>query len=201
MRFLLLNSFAISDTLARYSSISNWFEDEDIPSEFDVLFSKNQNIYQYGFSILCDKIVEEYLYVRDSKQKKEKYHELILRDDKGFSGMLLEEIGKDNILKLVDEHTLFISVLSKFKIDSINDVVRWFMESSVSDYGNPAREHIQYRRVENIQGQPESPLIKLIEDKKEKKLLENFLQAIDVGIAGIDVITTSFPDETEERKS
>ena len=200
MRFLVLNSFTSIDGLAQYTSVSNWFEDEGIPSEFSVLFSVNQNIYQYGFSILRDKIVEEYLYLRDSKQKKEKYHELILRDDKGFSGMLLEEIGKDNILKLVDKHTLFISVLSKFKIKSINDVVQWFMESSVSDYGNPAREHFQYRRVENGHGRPDSPLIKLIEDKKEKKLLENFLQAIDVGIAGIDVMTTSFPDESEGKK-
>lgn len=45
-----------------------WLE-KDSPTEFSVLFSQNQQIYQSGFSILENKVVEEFLYCRDHSKK------------------------------------------------------------------------------------------------------------------------------------
>ena len=117
---------------------------------------------------------------------------LVSRDKDGFSGMLLDEIGKDSILTLVDEHTLFISVLSKFKIKAIHDVVQWFENSIVSDYGNPQKERVQYLIMDNNYTLSENPLVQIIENQEEKERLEKFLKAIDVGIYGIDVIKSDF---------
>lgn len=197
MRYLVLNSFN-GTHWTQVLPEPNWFEDERVPTEFDVLFSANQRIYQYGFSLLKGRVVEEYLYVRDHKQKKEKYHQLVSRDKDGFSGMLLDEIGKDSILTLVDEHTLFISVLSKFKIKAIHDVVQWFENSIVSDYGNPQKERVQYLIMDNNYTLSENPLVQIIENQREKERLEKFLKAIDVGIYGIDVIKSDFSNSIFE---
>lgn len=198
MKYLVLNSFRDSDRMSQRFPEPNWFEDKNIPTDFSVLFSMNQNIYQYGFSFLNGKIIEEYLYQRDAKQKKENYYELLLRDEGGFSGALVQQIGKNNILELVDENTLFISVLSKLKVQSVNEVSQWFRQSIVSDYGNPNREHFHYRMMQSRVGIINNPLLQIIENETDKKLLEQFLQAIDVGISGIDVITTNFSDELFE---
>lgn len=49
--------------------VENYWLEKDSPTEFSVLFSQNQQIYQSGFSILENKVVKEFLYCHDHSKK------------------------------------------------------------------------------------------------------------------------------------
>ena len=80
----VIEAFATMKNLVLYSFRQNvfstkndiepyWFEDKNVPTEFNVIFSTEGDIYQYGFSVLEGVILEEYLYQRDPKVKYETY--------------------------------------------------------------------------------------------------------------------------------
>lgn len=163
-----------------------WFEEEEVPTQFSVLFSINQDIFQYGFSISKDTIIEEYLYMRDRSLKKEAYSELFSRVGEKISGELVEHLEVSNILELIESDTLIVSVLSKLKIDYIRTVYEWFRTVRIVDYGNPTREMSSFHRLRG--GMFHTPLILLLEDELEKKQIEKFIKAIDVGISKLGVI-------------
>lgn len=186
MRSLVMHSFSQGEETNKLAPEPFWFSASSEPVMFSVIFSIKNNIYQYGFSCLHNKIKEEYLYKRDQSVKKESYIELFERKENQISGAILEVIAANTIFELIEEDTLLVSVISKLKINFIQDVYQWFKNTIVVDYGNPSNE------VDNLfqlQGTMKSnPLISLIENRQEKKQLENFLQAIDVGIQGVSVI-------------
>ncbi|EMC0696481.1 MULTISPECIES: AAA family ATPase [Enterococcus] len=193
MRHLVLFSFR--NTLSsRFTPEPYWFEDKDTPSEFSTLFSTNGNIYQHGFSYLNGEVVEEYLYKRDESKKKESYIQLFERTSNKISGEILKSIKEDTILELIEENTLLVSVLSNLKIESIQEVFQWYRGVRVVDYGNPHREMFGINRL-NSSAVRTSPLVKLLEDKDEKKQIENFIQAIDVGITKLGVIENRIDDD------
>lgn len=201
MRLLVLNSFRDDEKSMSYLPETNWFEEEDVPTEFSVLFSTNECIYQYGFSISHGNILEEYLYQRDSSQKKENYIELFTREGNLFSGKLLDDIGENNILDFVDDQTLFLSVMSRLKIGVLREVNQWFREINIADYGNPNRESHHFRMLKGFYRMQTSPLLQLIEDPNEKKQLERFIRAIDVGISGIGIIEDSISVDLYEKET
>lgn len=172
MRHLVLFSFR--NTLSsRFTPEPYWFEDKDTPSEFSTLFSTNGNIYQHGFSYLNGEVVEEYLYKRDESKKKESYIQLFERTSNKISGEILKSIKEDTILELIEENTLLVSVLSNLKIESIQEVFQWYRGVRVVDYGNPHREMFGINRL-NSSAVRTSPLVKLLEDKDEKKTNRKF---------------------------
>lgn len=206
MRHLVRFSFRDNDRMRSIIPEPNWFEAKNVPTEFSVLFSTENAIYQYGFAVLDGTILEEYLYQRDGSQKKEKYHQLIVRDKNGFAGELLKELGENNVLDLVDEETLFLSVLSKLRVESVKDVYSWFKKVIIADYGHPDREKFDYYKMRTGSTFSNYPLIPLIENDKEKQHLEKFIKAIDVGISGIGILkeqvtnNDTFMDDFKESK-
>ncbi|MBO1306846.1 AAA family ATPase [Enterococcus sp. 669A] len=185
MRLRVLTSFKANDFLLGMENTPHWFEEETVPSEFSVLFSTAGKNYQYSFSVLKEKIVEESLYMRDPKLKKEAYITLLEREGNQFSGELLNLTESAVISELVEDDILLVSVLAKFKIDFIQDVYNWFESVRVVDYGNPYLERVAHYSTTKGKMQP---LKTLIEDPKENEQLTDFIRAIDVGIDHLGVI-------------
>lgn len=186
MKNMVLYSFRQNVFLTKNDIEPHWFEEKDVPTEFNVIFSAENDIYQYGFSTLGGIILEEYLYKRNKNIKKESYKELFSKKGEELSGELLNGVGIQNILELIEEDTLLISVISKLKIPSAQTVFDWFKEVRIVDYGNPRKElRLSHFNRGNIIG---NPLLKLLENESEKKKLERFIQAIDVGIDKLGIV-------------
>ena len=170
-----------------------------MPTEFNVIFSTEGDIYQYGFSVLEGVILEEYLYQRDPKVKKETYIELFSKNGETLSGELLSNIGTQNILELIEEDTLLISVISKLKIPFAQNVFDWFKDVRIIDYGNPRKElGLPHFTRGNVIG---NPLLKLLENEAEKKKLEKFIQAIDVGIDKLGIVQDILNEDSLSERS
>ncbi|PTQ85970.1 hypothetical protein C8U37_10273 [Trichococcus patagoniensis] len=186
MKNLVLYSFRQNVFSAKNVIETHWFEEKNVPTAFNVIFSTESGIYQYGFSVLEGVILEEYLYQRDPKVKKEAYVELFSKTGDRLSGELLDSLGTQNILELIEEDTLVISVISKLKVPFAQTVFDWFKEAKIIDYGNPKKElRLSHFNQENTIG---NPLLSLLENESEKKKLEKFIQAIDVGIYKLGIV-------------
>jgi AAA15 family ATPase/GTPase len=199
MRNLVLYSFRQNVFSTKNDVVPHWFEDKNVPTEFTVIFSTANDIYQYGFSILKGVILEEYLYQRDPKIKKEAYVELFSRNGDGLSGALLHNPGTQNILELIEEDTLLISVISKLKIPVAQTVFDWFKEVRIIDYGNPRKElRLSHFNQGYVIG---NPLLSLLEDESEKKKLERFIKAIDVGIDKLGIVQDALTEDSLNERS
>lgn len=202
------NASGKSSVIEAFEFMRNWIRDsfkqasttEDIPikrfafdsealkepAEFEVFFKYNNHEYQYGFSLDNKKILEEWLYVKKDDSKN-KYITLFERADGRIdcNSKLLH--GAENFISMVEDKTLFLSIISNAKISYVKDVFDWFFRVFIIDYGN-----INF----------ESGLTKIhspnIENKDYQKELVNFLTSIDINIDGI--IVEKLKNENDEFK-
>ena len=95
------------------------------PAEFEVFFKYKNNEYQYGFSLDNKKIFEEWLYLK-KENSKDKYITLFERSegDIDCNSKLLK--GAENFIPMVEDKTLFLSIISNAKIAYAKDVFEWF---------------------------------------------------------------------------
>lgn len=187
MRNYVLHSFFLSNELKEEPgnttlAIDSFkFDNSNEPSKFEVLFSFENNIYQYGYILNNHKIDEEFLYVRDQSVKKEKFNTIFYRD-----GNNIEDPGKkfksaSTLLKVVSEGTLFISLAAQLRIPIAREIYDWFSSTLVTDYGQDHPERI-------ILNKKASPLVELLQNEEQKTSLEVFVKAIDLGIEGFSLI-------------
>ena len=155
---------------------------EPISLEVEIL-AENNKIYKYGFEVLNNAIISEWLY----EKRVNKFYEIFDRTNNNIE-------VKDNKNKLlglanVDEKTLFLNVFAK--IDKINEdfnnVYNWFIDANYLDLGDPNFENALNNRIS----------LKIIEDKKYKEELLKFIKTFD---ATIDSINIS-PNSLEELKN
>jgi AAA15 family ATPase/GTPase len=196
MTDVVLTSFADEDALKKVTPY--WFEDPSVPTEFSVLFSTRTNIYQYGFSATKQAVTEEYLYQRDKSKVGEQYLEIFDRTDARIVGSLTEQAEVQTLAKLITKKSLLLSALSRLEIPVIREVADWFRALRIVDYGNPQDEVTKTARFRSRQSL--SPMIALLTDPQEKQKFEQFVQAVDVGIAQLGVVQDDFADENEARQ-
>ncbi|KRO03835.1 hypothetical protein IV54_GL001999 [Levilactobacillus paucivorans] len=197
MAYAVLVSFSDEAALQRIQPY--WFEDPTTPTEFSVLFSTNDTIYQYGFSSHQGLVDEEFLYQRDKTKVGERYLELYRRDEDGISGAWVANSDVMGLIQLVPQNALLLSTFARVGVSAATEVLNWFKDLHSVDYGNVEQVRNGSQRMRSDTAL--SPLITLLEDDKEKSALEHFIQAIDVGIAKLGVVTTSDPlTERQEQK-
>ncbi|UZW14894.1 ATP-binding protein [Clostridium pasteurianum] len=148
-------------------------ESKNIPAEFEVFFIYKGNEYQYGFSLDNYKIHEEWLYIKKTDSK-DKYIPLFERSGSDIECNLKLLKGSNNFINMVEDKTLFLSIISNAKIDYAKDVFEWFLVLAVIDYGDLG--------FETALTQVYAPNI---EDKNYQRDLTTFLKAIDINIDGI----------------
>ena len=146
------------------------------------IVAKNNKIYKYGFELVKDNIISEWLY----EKRVNKFYSIFERENNNIKMMKDNKLSK---LANIDERTLFLNIYSKIDKDNedFNNVYDWFVNSTYLDLGNPNFERLINNRVS----------LKILSDENYKKELLKFIKTFDSGIEGIK--TT--PDSIEAVKS
>ena len=160
---------------------SYMINNEPISLEVEIL-AKNNKIYKYGFDVLKDSIVSEWLY----EKRINKFYSVFEREK---NNVTMKSNNKISGLANIDERTLFLNIYSKIDKDNedFNNVYDWFVNANYLDLGNPRFEDFINTRIS----------LKILSDEKYKKELLRFIKTFDSGIEGIK--TT--PNSLEEVKN
>lgn len=153
---------------------------DPIALEVEIL-AKNNKIYKYGFEVLKDTIISEWLF----EKRVNKFYAIFERENNNVS----MKPNKISDLVNIDERTLFLNIYSKIdrNNEDFSNVYDWFVNSMYLDLGNPNFERFINNRVS----------LKILSDENYKKELLIFIKTFDSGIEGIK--TT--PDSIEAVKS
>ena len=153
---------------------------DPIALEVEIL-AKNNKIYKYGFEVLKDTIISEWLF----EKRVNKFYAIFERENNNVS----MKPNKISDLVNIDERTLFLNIYSKIdrNNEDFSNVYDWFVNSMYLDLGNPNFERFINNRVS----------LKILSDENYKKELLKFIKTFDSGIEGIK--TT--PDSIDAVKS
>lgn len=153
---------------------------DPIALEVEIL-AKNNKIYKYGFEVLKDTIISEWLF----EKRVNKFYSIFERENNNVS----MKPNKISDLVNIDERTLFLNIYSKIdrNNEDFSNVYDWFVNSTYLDLGNPNFERFINNRVS----------LKILSDENYKKELLKFIKTFDFGIGGIK--TT--PDSIDAVKS
>ena len=153
---------------------------DPIALEVEIL-AKNNKIYKYGFEVLKDTIISEWLF----EKRVNKFYSIFERENNNVS----MKPNKISDLVNIDERSLFLNIYSKIDRNNkdFSNVYDWFVNSTYLDLGNPNFERFINNRVS----------LKILSDENYKKELLKFIKTFDSGIEGIK--TT--PDSIEAVKS
>ena len=104
-------------------------ETENEPSEFEMVFLFNNELFRYGFEVRKQKVVSEWLY----HKPKTKEVELFYRDDNNFHTHERNFIKGTTIVRegLVRDNALLISVAAQFNEKTAITVLDWFKSLKV----------------------------------------------------------------------
>ena len=151
-----------------------------IALEVEIL-AKNNKIYKYGFEVLKDTIISEWLF----EKRVNKFYAIFERENNN----VLMKPNKISDLVNIDERTLFLNIYSKIdrNNEDFSNVYDWFVNSMYLDLGNPNFERFINNRVS----------LKILSDENYKKELLKFIKTFDSGIEGI----RTTPDSIEAVKS
>ena len=154
---------------------------DPIALEVEIL-AKNNKIYKYGFELVKDNIISEWLY----EKRVNKFYSIFEREKNNVKNIRNNRI---TMLANIDERTLFLNIYSKIdrNNEDFSNVYDWFVNSTYLDLGNPNFERFINNRVS----------LKILSDENYKKELLKFIKTFDSGIEGIK--TT--PDSIEAVKS
>ena len=154
---------------------------DPIALEVEIL-AKNNKIYKYGFELVKDNIISEWLY----EKRVNKFYSIFEREKNNVKNIRNNKI---TMLANIDERTLFLNIYSKIdrNNEDFSSVYDWFVNSTYLDLGNPNFERLINNRVS----------LKILSDENYKKELLKFIKTFDSGIEGIK--TT--PDSIEAVKS
>ncbi|MCI8964895.1 MAG: ATP-binding protein [Clostridia bacterium] len=181
------NRILVSDDSKKNSPIdeenvySFMINNDPIALEVEIL-AKNNKIYKYGFELVKDNIISEWLY----EKRVYKFYSIFERENNNIKMMKDNKLSK---LANIDERTLFLNIYSKIDKDNddFSNVYDWFVNSTYLDLGNPNFERFINNRVS----------LKILSDENYKKELLKFIKTFDSGIEGIK--TT--PDSIEAVKN
>ena len=153
---------------------------DPIALEVEIL-AKNNKIYKYGFEVLKDTIISEWLF----EKRVNKFYAIFERENNNVS----MKPNKISDLVNIDERTLFLNIYSKIdrNNEDFSNVYDWFVNSTYLDLGNPNFERFINNRVS----------LKILSDVNYKKELLKFIKTFDSGIEGI----RTTPDSIEAVKN
>ena len=157
---------------------SYMINNEPISLEVEIL-AKNNKIYKYGFDVLNDSIVSEWLY----EKRINKFYSVFEREK---NNVTMKSNNKISGLANIDERTLFLNIYSKIDKDNedFNNVYDWFVNANYLDLGNPRFEDFINTRIS----------LKILSDEKYKKELLRFIKTFDSGIEGIKTTPNSLEE-------
>lgn len=152
MTYYVCESFKFGDENERrrktgdeYLKVMPFLFDEKSRNEettFEVFYVDNSEdtgkIYQYGFSLKNDEVVEEWLFSK-AKTARNRYRTIFYRkkgeelEMNGFSKNHVE-----NIKASLNKESLIVSLGSKLRIEKLKKVREWFLNNEIVNFGDPA---------------------------------------------------------------
>jgi len=122
-------------------------------STFEVFFVDNSEdtgkIYQYGFALQNDEVVEEWFYSK-AKTARNKYKTIFYRkkgEELEMNG--LPKRSMENIRVALEKETLIVSLGAKLKIAKLKKVRDWFLNNEVMDFGDPVENYFRSQVLPN----------------------------------------------------
>ncbi|MBQ1883792.1 MAG: ATP-binding protein, partial [Bacteroidales bacterium] len=154
-------------------------ETRDSSSEFEIVFIIDDKQYRYGIELTKEKIISEYLFVKENKRETEifqRYANEIIGKEK------LGKIGKNLIeSNMIRNDMPFLSALNEWNDQMAAKIFQWF-QGVVIISGNEL---------------PPVPL-KYLVDKDSKDILLSFLKIFDINIEDISLHEVSINDIPEK---
>ncbi len=176
-----------------YMKVTPFLFDEkscDEETTFEVFYVDNAEnsgrIYQYGFSLRRDEVVEEWLYSK-AKTARDNYRTIFYRkkgeelEMNGFSKNHVE-----NIKASLNKETLIVSLGTKLRVAKLKKVRDWFLNNGVLDFGDPAENFFRSRVL------PES----FVDSKEVQRNVVKYFASFDEAIKGFNV--EELPQESEK---
>lgn len=159
-------------------------ETENEPSEFEVLFTFNNEIYRYGFEVNKNEVVSEWLYHKPNTKEVE----LFYRDLQDFETHSRKFQKGATLVKeeLIRNNALLLSVAAQFNEENASNVLAWFQKLN---FISGLNEH-SFKNTS---------ISKVKESSEKGKVLE-LLKSADLGIQDIKYREMSFEFPNEERK-
>ena len=145
--------------------------DDPISLEVEIL-AKNGKIYKYGFEVLKDNIISEWLF----EKRINKFYTIFERDNNNVS---IKNNNKTVWYANIDIRTLFLNIYSKIDSDNedFKNVVNWFVNANYLDLGNPLFENDINNRIS----------LKILSDENYKNELIKFIRTFESRIEGIKI--------------
>ena len=108
----------------------------DTPSEFEVSFIAEDNLYRYGISIVDGEIEEEWLYWNKTARETMLFHrtkQTVNYNQRSFSEakLFVKKDGETWTIEKTKPHVPFLSVLSQFDGERSSVVTRWFEKLNI----------------------------------------------------------------------
>lgn len=181
-RILVSDDSKVNSPMDEENIYSFMINDNPISLEVEIL-AKNNKIYKYGFDILKDKIISEWLY----EKRINKFYEIFERNNNNVQIMKVKNKLFD--LANIDDKSLFLKsfrAIDKSNED-FNSVYEWFINANYLDLGDPKFEDALNKRIS----------LRIVEDEKYRSELLSFIKTFD---ATMDSINIS-PDSVEEIKN
>lgn len=135
-------------------------ETENKPSFFEILFTKSNKRFRYGFEIDNDKIHSEWLYILEEKSRKEILYFIRNENGIGVADIFEEAAGLESKTR---NNGLFLSVIDQFN-SNIAKIVMWELNGVVILSGIDHKESINMTSVLYNEGDMKIKLIDLIKN-------------------------------------
>ena len=166
-------------------------EDE---SEFEIIFSHNNTVYQYGFSIRDDLEINDYIVGTEWLLVNEK--EVFDRAENRITFGKSYEKDLQKIDKVRDDR-LYIGTLDYFADGTVKNLIDEFKNYLKKNFN----VHFEVIIESSIKGMLSGISIskRLVEDKEYKDIVEKFLRVADIGISGLKVETIETKKGTNYR--
>jgi hypothetical protein len=146
-------------------------------SSFEVVFFHNETIYRYGFEVIRDKVISEWLFARYSIRESQLFvrngQEIIIGDK-------FREGKKYQVS--VRENALFLSVCAQFNGTISSEVMEWFRNMHVISSLENDYVSVAFEILENKDGNFDV----------QKESLISLITGIDVGIQDVVISENEF---------
>lgn len=169
MQDMVFTSVIDKNILKRNENFKFFDSSYSQPTSFEISFIQNGIAYEYGFKILKDEIIEEWL-----NKKAKRTVPIFYRNNSDWNSIELRGSMKkaEKIKKFTRKDSLFLTTAAMFNIDVAEEILNWFsnLYILVDDFGSPKLT------VDYIQ-----------EDIDNKAKVLNQLKIADIGIEDFDI--------------
>ena len=165
----------------KYRDFQSYLFDTDSrtkPSLFEIVFAIGAIKYQYGFKILENKILEEWLYVFESNRPQKWF----VRENGKYSYSPQFKGEKKTWENSTREDSLFLTIAIKLNSEQLKPIFSWFQKLIISDR-------------KNLSGRIFNTFIYDKESEENKNKILEFIQKADFAITDFSFKEKTYNDE------